>query len=194
MNKTSFIIAEKSYLVRRGIIATLHEFTNSEVLKELDADEQLMKIIEHQTPDIVIVNPELCQYFLDKGGFRCLLPNTTTKFVGLSNNKTIDSTAYGFDATIHFEDSKTDIVSKIEPLIEPEKGSEDELTQREKDIVRIIALGKTNKEIGESLFISPHTVITHRKNITHKLGIKSVSGLTVYAILNNLITVDEVNA
>ncbi len=67
-----------------------------------------------------------------------------------------------------------------------------ELTDREKEIVRLIALGKTNQQIAEELSISPHTVITHRKNITSKLGIKTISGLTIYAILNGLVTMDEV--
>jgi len=65
--------------------------------------------------------------------------------------------------------------------------NENELTQREREILRQVAMGYSNKEIADSLFISIHTVITHRKNITGKLGIKSISGLTVYAIINRLI-------
>jgi DNA-binding CsgD family transcriptional regulator len=71
---------------------------------------------------------------------------------------------------------------------EPEStAGENDLTQREKEILRLVAMGYSNKEIADSLFISIHTVITHRKNITGKLGIKSISGLTVYAIINRLI-------
>lgn len=68
---------------------------------------------------------------------------------------------------------------------------DDSISEREKEIVRLVALGKTNKEISEELFISPHTVITHRKNLTAKLGIKTIAGLTVYAILNGLIDKEE---
>lgn len=71
--------------------------------------------------------------------------------------------------------------------------NDSELTQREKEVLQLVALGKTNKEIAESLFISFHTVISHRKNITEKLGIKTISGLTVYAIMNNLIDTSSID-
>lgn len=59
-----------------------------------------------------------------------------------------------------------------------------DLSPREIEVISFIAKGKTNKEIAEYLNISQTTVITHRKNITDKLGIKSVSGLTIYAVVN----------
>ena len=62
-----------------------------------------------------------------------------------------------------------------------------DLSERERDVLVLVAKGYTNKEIAQELFISPHTVISHRKNIVHKTGIRSVAGLTVYAVLNKLI-------
>ena len=62
-----------------------------------------------------------------------------------------------------------------------------ELSAREKDILICVAKGLINKEIADLYNISIHTVITHRRNITRKTGIKTVAGLTVYALLNNLI-------
>ena len=50
----------------------------------------------------------------------------------------------------------------------------------------------TNYEISEQLFISVHTVITHRRNITRKLQIHSAAGLTIYAIVNKLVELSEV--
>lgn len=66
-----------------------------------------------------------------------------------------------------------------------------ELTAREKDIVTAIARGLSNKEIADALFISAHTVATHRRNICAKLNIHSASGMTIYAILHGLINIEE---
>lgn len=67
-----------------------------------------------------------------------------------------------------------------------------DLSQREIDVLQLIVKGITNKEIADKLNISLNTVLTHRKNITAKLGIKTVSGLTFYAIMNGLISGDEI--
>ena len=66
-----------------------------------------------------------------------------------------------------------------------------ELSDRERDVLVLVARGMTNKEIASELVISPHTVISHRKNIVHKTGIRSVAGLTVYAVLNKLIDSEQ---
>ncbi len=66
------------------------------------------------------------------------------------------------------------------------------LSDREKEILVSVAQGKINKEIAEEHNISVHTVISHRKNITSKTGIKTVPGLTAYAILNNLIDINAI--
>lgn len=72
------------------------------------------------------------------------------------------------------------------------EGSREELSDREKEILVSVAQGLINKEIADKHNISINTVITHRKNIARKTGIKTVAGLTVYAILNNLIDINSV--
>lgn len=67
------------------------------------------------------------------------------------------------------------------------------LSEREREIVGCVVKGMTNKEVAEKLFISVNTVLTHRKNISRKLNIHSVSGLTIYAIVNRLVNLDEVH-
>lgn len=70
-------------------------------------------------------------------------------------------------------------------------GQSETLTPREVDVLRCVSQGYLNKQIADVLSISQHTVISHRKNITQKLGIKTVSGLTMYALLHGLITSKE---
>lgn len=67
-----------------------------------------------------------------------------------------------------------------------------ELSIREIDVLQLIVKGITNKEIADKLNISLNTVLTHRKNITSKLGIKTVSGLTFYALMNGIISGEEI--
>ena len=75
---------------------------------------------------------------------------------------------------------------------EVEEDGKSELSEREKEILVSVAQGLINKEIADKHNISINTVITHRKNITRKTGIKTISGLTVYAILNNLIDINSI--
>ena len=69
---------------------------------------------------------------------------------------------------------------------------EEELTEREKEIIKCVVKGCTNKEIADKLFISINTVTTHRRNIAKKLDIHSPSGLTIYAIVNKLVDIKEI--
>lgn len=78
-------------------------------------------------------------------------------------------------------DSKT-TVRKDEPC---------QLSQREIDVLKCLIEGKSNKEVAEALYISTHTVVSHRKNISEKTGIKSLAGLTIYAILHGIVDIDN---
>lgn len=74
----------------------------------------------------------------------------------------------------------------------PAKTTTHELSGREIEVLVLLTKGFINKEIADKLNISLTTVITHRKNITEKLGIKSVSGLTIYAVMNGYIEADSI--
>ena len=81
---------------------------------------------------------------------------------------------------------------RVEEESEKEK-AESVLSEREKDIIRAGAKGRTNKEMADELCISVHTVATHRRNISAKLGIHSPAGLVIYALINHLVELAEVN-
>ena len=81
------------------------------------------------------------------------------------------------------------IKAKDKKLKVKQESVEEELSDREQEVLIELTRGRSNKEVADVLCISPHTVITHRKNITRKLNIHSVAGLTIYAIVHKLITV-----
>ncbi len=89
------------------------------------------------------------------------------------------------------------IVDRLEEIFRRDErpagtGDREDLTVREMDVLRLVARGFINKQIADKLSISLHTVISHRKNITRKLGIRTVSGLTMYALLNGLISSKDI--
>ncbi len=100
------------------------------------------------------------------------------------------------DGVINIYDDEAALMRKMRAAVEqgemnPYSDSHD-LSERERDVLILVAKGMANKEIADRLNISIHTVMSHRKNITHKTGIKSVAGLTVYALLNNLLDQNDV--
>ena len=102
-----------------------------------------------------------------------------------------------FKEVIELSDNKQKVINKMLNLQNnnDETSAQNEsvdLSNREVDVLVCVAKGMTNKDISDMLNISVHTVITHRKNIVKKTGIKSVSGLTVYALLNNLVEESEI--
>ena len=71
-------------------------------------------------------------------------------------------------------------------------GQGEVLSDREREVIRLVAMGLSNKEIAEKMFIAVNTVMTHRRNISRKLDIHATAGLTIYAIVNGIINVEDV--
>jgi DNA-binding NarL/FixJ family response regulator len=88
--------------------------------------------------------------------------------------------------------NQSDVSVRISNMINNNPGSQENLSDREKDVIIALVQGMTNKEIADHLCISVNTVITHRRNITRKLQIHSPAGLTIYAIVNNLVDISSV--
>lgn len=102
-----------------------------------------------------------------------------------------------FAAVLNIYDTRQAIIRKLRKVVSPSKGTTPaadggELSPREKEILVCVAKGMLNKEIAYKYNISIFTVMTHRKNITAKTGIKSVAGLTAYAILQGLIDIESI--
>jgi len=196
MARTTILIAEYSCLIRKGLQSILQNLENSEVVQTIDNKEDVCEIVNHIKPDILIINPEMLPTdCIDLK--RKFVNGNKLSLILISDNQNIKNN-FKADGYINYQDKQNSILDLMQEIVNKTKHnsssdkSSSAISAREKNILKHIALGLTNKEIADQLFISIHTVVTHRKNITQKLGIKSVSGLTVYAILHNLISMDEV--
>lgn len=87
---------------------------------------------------------------------------------------------------------RNDVSMKISKMLNQNQDGSEALSDREKDVIVSLVQGMTNKEIADHLCISINTVITHRRNIARKLQIHSPAGLTIYAIVNNLVDISAV--
>lgn len=133
--------------------------------------------------DVMVVSPEL---FISRPDF--FLPRRQKTAVMFP----VDVSVLQMPVTpLSFSDTTDTIVQRLNKML-PDGGEtadnpEGQLTQREIEVLKQIASGKTNKEIADALNISVNTAITHRKNITRKLGIRSASGLSLFALMNGLL-------
>jgi len=183
------IIIHPSTIVRKGLHA---------ILRDSFPDDFLLLNSIHDLQDYSSLN-KLDLILLVNDSFAVEKESYFKKLKDLENNifsLEICQDKSETESIIGLYDASTDIVKKVKNCIEAqeEKSNElSELSDREQDVLKLVALGFQNKEIAEKLFISIHTVISHRKNITEKLGIKSISGLTVYAILNKLIDTKNID-
>lgn len=189
------LIIHASAIVREGLSLIIHKFMvgeniSMEVVPGIDAQQ--------------VERPNNLLVFSDVAGAMALLQhtlhgfNTRRKIVGV-----VDDIAQTGDHTIFDEVIPTNVpVTNIQSIVsrffdmaaaDNARSEGMELTIREREVLKLVGTGFSNKEIADALFISTHTVISHRKNITEKLGIKSISGLTIYAVLNKIIDSDKLD-
>lgn len=200
MRAASFIVLMDSYLLRMGMIAVLNRMKGVRVLKEFTTEDSYMAFLKSHPVDFIIMGkPEFdaaSDLFITMPE---LLEKTVLIYDPLEKGAEKGLPQKDAQTSIYLHEDKESIFRKIQNLLDPGELSDSEspgmkLSPRETTIVRMVSMGMTNREIAEKLFLSAHTVMTHRKNISSKLGIKSVSGLTIYAIVNNIITIEEVSS
>ena len=186
-------IVEPSVIIRNGVVSVLKRLNLDIDIVEISDMPQLQGLLEKHNPDVVIIDPTQIGMF----SLQHIKENLSgsKKFIALQSNLADASALKGYDEFISLYDSAEQIKTKVESVISENKqddSDKQELSQREKEIVSCIVKGLTNKQIAEVLHLSVHTVMTHRRNISGKLQIHSSAGLAIYAIVNKLVSLDEI--
>lgn len=190
----SVLIVEPSEIIIEGLTSILSDSNKYQVLSPMHDADSLMERLPVVSPDLLIVNPAL------------LMPSPKQQLTSIAQLKPAmpvvalvyqyipSSVMENFRTVMDIRASRSNVLSLLQEAVDAvsnEGESADqvenyELSDRETDVLVLVAKGMSSKEIAETLHISIHTVNSHRKNITHKTGIKSVAGLAVYAMIHNL--------
>lgn len=176
------IVIHRSEIIREGIAALLRQnhLFNFQLFEDLsDASSRISDSV------LILVDEDEALAFSPEDA-------SELNYIIISSKKdgTPESNAFNiYDASQELSDK----IKAFQNQSSINGKRENSLTERETEVLKLLSFGHSNKDIADKLFISIHTVISHRKNITEKLGIKSVSGLTVYAIINNLIDTEGLN-
>ncbi len=188
------IIAESSEIIRKGLINIIN---NTELDIHIINTHSLAGIYNHINKyyiDIILINPTL---LLNNTDFfnELLSKSKETKWLGIISTFFDKEILLLFDNLIYINDNSEIVKEKINKLLTQKKTNKTSirniLSKREIDVLKLLVSGNSNKKIADKLFISTYTVMTHRKNISQKTGIKSVAGLTIYAVINKIIKLDS---
>ena len=189
-NRINIAIIEPSHIIFEGISNVLMKFKKDFYLYRYNDLEELKHSTSKENFNVAIINPSVIQ-------------NRLADFVKLKNNCQgifwlalvysffDDEVLQKYDDTLSVNASPGQIYNKIGQYNPAsDKVQQEDLSDREIEVLVQMVKGLANKEIADKLNISIHTVISHRKNITDKTGIKSLSGLTIYAITKKIIPLD----
>ena len=192
--KKKVLIVEPSIIIKEGLIKILGKSPELDVLRPSDGTEDYAERISVARPDILLINPTVMPYSKRYPVYSLAQEYPHMTIIALVYQYIDNAILHAFHSVLEIRESAERIVDIIleayastsdrAEMLDPAGGHE--LTRRETDVLVLVAKGLMSKEIAERLHISVHTVISHRQNITRKTNIKSVAGLALYALMNNL--------
>ena len=191
--KIDVVVASGDVLYRLGIKTILSVIGLDLQIVETDELNTLIQLLQNDDNKLFIISKDVAQN--EELLFKKVINRTNTDKKILFLGKPFDTNAEHITFLSGAKEQKVLAEHFLDFFVDSgstESQDENVLSEREIEVLRHVALGLANKEIADRLFISTNTVITHRKNITEKLGIKTIPGLTVYAIMNNIINPEEV--
>lgn len=189
-SRINIAVIEPSQIIFEGLSNILMKFKKDFYIYRFNDLEEFKTSASKEIFNVAVVNPSIIQ-------------NRMIDFIKLKNSQSgvvwialvysfyDEEILQKFDDTLSVTATVEQITNKIMQINQAtDKSMHDDLSEREIEVLTQMVKGFANKEIADMLNISIHTVISHRKNITEKTGIKSLSGLTIYAITKKIIPLD----
>lgn len=196
MKSLNIGILSTSFLLAQGIIQTLQNSKNRDIRCHSLLAENIGLQIAAKNIRLIIADP------LHPATYQMLMSKDTDNsyadipVIAICSQILPEPLSAMFDAKISIYDSPEKIFQTVQghtsTLPQDHGDKKTELTSREKEIVVGIVKGLSNKEIASEINVSVNTVMTHRRNIASKLQIHSPAGLTIYAIVSKLVSIDEI--
>lgn len=193
--RLQIIILEHSQIIFEGVHAVLSQSDLECNIGRVESLEELENILPSKGIDTLIINPlQLANREREIKRIKKNHPNLS--IVGIQSGVIDNQLQSLLDHSFTIFDTEEEIISILRQSnrscsIFKDTEEDDNLTDREIDVLTKLAHGFSNKEIADMLSISTHTVVTHRKNITLKTGIRSQSGLAIYAISKNIVSIKD---
>lgn len=211
------ILADSNELVRVGMRTVLNNESNIEIVGEATSSDELLSLVANFGTDIVLIDYTSPGFSIDIIP-KVISKFPNVKFVAITPEQSAQTLVHALRSGVKsYVKKDCDISEIINSVKETSNGNkffcgqlletiqraninvEDIdfesfscepvlLSERENQIIVFIAEGKTNAQIAETLFLSNHTINTHRKNIMAKLGVKNTAGIVMYAVKMELVS------
>jgi len=217
---TKVLLVDDHALIRQGVQSMLEQFDDLEVIASVASGEDAINSVNEQKPDVILMDimmsgmtgieatrwikenyPDIKVVMLSAEISKTYVSASIQSGVDGYLPKDVDSGTLIEAIRVtsaggrYFNDAIMKLVFEAslqkEKVKAPAKSLPNNLTAREYEVLQLIALGKSNKELAEELFISIKTVETHKTNILQKLGLKNTAEVVRYAIKNKIIDVQN---
>ncbi|MDF2436320.1 MAG: hypothetical protein K0Q95_696 [Bacteroidota bacterium] len=213
MSQIKIIIADSHFLSRKGLAVVLNENRDFALVSEALSNSDLVNQSKFYKPDLIIIDYTSANFSL-QGLEQIVKKHPQAKILAITDfqSNAVISKAMKTGVTSHLlkDCDQEEIVEAIyktalgqqfmcgkivSAVVDEKPASLVEynceglnISEREMEIIKLIAEGLSNKEVADKLFLSAHTVTTHRKNIMNKLGVNNTAGLVLFAVRENLIS------
>lgn len=190
--RRNIVVLEPSRILYEGLYTTISKSEYDFSFYYVDSLTELEALIIKKDISIVLINPSFIQNRLKE--FTNLKKHCSeTHWIGIIYAYYDNSILKHFDNLFPIIEDVSKVIRIINKICNNKTSDHQQngqLTDRETDVLKWLAKGLSNKEIADKLNVSIHTVNTHRKNIMDKTSIRSLAGLTVYAVSKGIISLD----